>query len=167
MPILWNTCSKKIEGRFDGKFFYFAPDERKLVQDPYAASHLQIQMEAYGLVTLPEFPSKALEEEKKIEGINNRWRWCDSIVRNWHAKNKERDSMKMAAELPNAAEADCALEAAELLKKLNELKSGQMDIMNAYLKDEKTQRAVEAAKVAESGIVGSGLDIKIQETAQG
>lgn len=163
MPVLWNTAKKKIEGRHDGKFFYFAPDERKLIQDTVISSFLQVQLEQFGLVTLAENPTKEMCEKAKLVGLKNRWKWCDSMVRNWQAKNKERESMKMAGEAPNDAESDCALEAGELIEEINLLDSGKTERMNSYLKDEKTQKAQEAAKKMTSGIENDGMKATIKE----
>lgn len=99
--ILWNTSSKPIETRYDGKVYTFVPGERKSVYDPNELTHLVYKLEDYGLVSMKEGISKEEERLFEIEGLRKRRRMLDFRVRNFRTMNKEREGAKLSPEPPS------------------------------------------------------------------
>ena len=164
--ILWNTCNRQIEGKYDGRIFVFAPKERKRLYDRVIIEHLSASMEMYGLVALgtkdggDEF-TKEEEDKAYIQGVRNRWKYCDWIVRNWRAMNKEREAQKMSSAAPTKHEENCCLEAAEILEELNKIDGQKIDKMQAYLEDTKTAEAVKAMEENPDELETSGLETRM------
>jgi hypothetical protein len=163
MPILWNTSNKKIEGRYDGKFFPFAPKERKRIFDPNVIDVLQINMEPYGLVVLPDEATKADEDKAYLEGIKNRWKMCDWVVRNYKTMNIEREGGGVASKAPTKWEEECALEAAEILKEIDSIEQGRISAIDGYLKDSRTAQAQKEINQNPDEVVSDGLKTEFKK----
>jgi hypothetical protein len=167
MAILWNTCNRPIEGKYDGKIFCFAPKERKKIYNKLIIDHLVVSMEMYGLVALgtPEGGddfTKDEEQKQYLIGLKNRWKYCDWVVRNWGAMNKEREGNKMSKAAPTAHEENCVLEAQEILEELNKLDGQKIDKLQAYLEDSKAAQAAKEMEKDPDELVTSGLKTELK-----
>lgn len=168
MSILWNTCDRPIEGKYDGRIYTFAPKERRRLYDKLVVEHLAVSMEMYGLMVLgtkdggDEF-TKDEEDKARLQGLKNRWKYCDWVVRNWRSMNKDREAQKMSAAPPTQHEENCCLEAAEILEELNRMDGKKIDKMQAYLEDSKTAQAVQAMEANPDELVTSGLKAEFKQ----
>lgn len=147
--ILWNVAAKKIEGKYDGRVFEFAPNERKRIMEPDVYNHLIFKLRTRGLVMLDE-SDQTQESEKKalISGLKERWKILDFVVRNYQTMNKARESQKLAAEAPSDTVMDAAEEAADILEKLKTLEGERYQKVNAYLDDPRAKKI--AASIEET-----------------
>lgn len=152
----WNTSAKKIEARYDGKVFEFAPNEQKRIHNQDIINHLYMKLEKYGLVLVAE---EAGDDEKKkalLDGIKKRWKMLDSKIRGYRTMNKEREAQKLSAEPPSQDVIDSAEEASELLEKIKQLDSAKMSKVDAYLNDNATKEAEKSIQDSEQTIETSG-----------
>jgi hypothetical protein len=139
--ILWNIAPKMIEARYDGRVFEFAPNERKRIDNQDICNHLIFKLKAKGLVSVPEGIDPEAEKKVLIEGLKERWRTLDRVVRNHRTMNKERESNKMTAEAPSEAVIEASEECVNLLEKIKELEGERMSKVDAYLNDDRTRQA--------------------------
>jgi len=153
---VWNTASKKIEARFDGRIFEFAPNERKNIHNPDAVNHLYMKLEKYGLVLLNDGFSQEDEKKALTDGLKKRWKMLDAKVRGYRTMNKEREAQKMSAEPPSEDIMNCAEEATELLEKMKSLDSDKMKKVEAYLNDDARKDSAESIQNSEQTIQTSG-----------
>lgn len=155
--ILWNVSSKKIEARFDGKVFEFAPNERKKLFNPDVYNHLMFKLRDKGLAILNE-ENITPEEEKKvlIAGLRARWKSVDKIVRSHRTMNRELERNKLGAEPPSEAVIDAVEECEEILEKLKKLEGERNAKIENYLNDARTQKAAEQIKDSEETVETEG-----------
>lgn len=147
--IAWNTASKKIESRYDGKVFEFAPNERKRILDQDTYNHLFFKLKIYGLVLMDELDANPEAEKKALrDGLKARWKTVDSVVRSFRTMNKDRESMKLSADSPSETVMDAAEEAASILEQLKDLDGELFKKVESYLSDERSKKI--AAEIEEN-----------------
>lgn len=157
--VLWNVSKVKAEGRHDGKFYVFAPDERKIIRSDDVANFLVTQLEMYGIVSFEENPTKEIELKAHVKGLRNRWKYCYGIVKNWQAQNKEREAGKLGAQAPTEVEENCAIEQKELLDQIDKLEGNKMTMMNEALADNRSAQALKAVQEQEETIKEDGVNL--------
>ncbi len=159
--VLWNVCSKKVEGRYDGKFYVFAPGERKIIRNDDVANFLIVQLEMYGVVGYEEAPTKEIENKAHVLGLRNRWKYCHGIVKNWETQNKEREAGKVGAASPTPLEEECAIEMAVLKKQIDELDQNRFSVMQEALKNSDSIKAAEIMKDSKDALEADGVELKM------
>lgn len=156
--ICWNVCDSKIETRYDGQVFEFAPNETKRILNPDVYNHLFFKLKAKGLVLVDE--TKDNPEYRKgllIEGLRSRWETLDRVVRNFRTMNMEYKLKGMGEESPSRVVTDCILEASKILKKLKELETEKFNIVEDYLKDDNTVQAAKLINESEEKVETVGV----------
>ena len=159
--VLWNVSKSKIEGRYNGAFYVWAPGERKIIRNDDAADFLVLQLEMYGITSFEENPTKEIEHKAHVKGLRNRWKYCYGIVKNWQAQNKEREAGKLGAQAPTEVEESCALEQKELLDQIDMLEGNKMTAMNEALADHRAAKALKAVEEQEITVKDEGVSLSM------
>lgn len=178
--LLLNCRAKKIEGMFDGRITEFEPFEVKFFQDRVEAAHLLLKLMPYGMVDIKDI---RLEKEPLFiktgtngmaqsvvnpsftsdfsKGLASLRVTLDGVVGQFRAMNKDRESMKMARELPSPYLIECVKELEwidEFLKKAN---SADYDLVEKYMSSLPTMEASIAIDSAETKVVQSDTGSKV------
>lgn len=167
--ILWNVSSKKIEARYDGKVFEFAPNERKRILDLNIVNHLIFKLKSKGLAAIDE-EERTPDNEKKslIDALKERRRSLDFVVRNYRTMNKEREAQKLSAEAPSEAVIDAVEEIQEIDDQLKELLGDRLKKVEKYLNDNRSKEAQEEIENSEQLVETKGsFETEIREKRPG
>lgn len=159
--ILWNTSRNTIESMYDGIPYRFTPGEKKKIFEPNIINHLIYKLEDYGLVQVSEEITKA-EDLKKIEiqGLKNRQRCLDRIIRGWNTMNKEREAAKLSPAPPSDKLVEVCEELEEIEKKLLEASKDKIAIVNKHLNKDKEKESFKNAS-DKGTIEASGTGVKL------